>query len=111
MEVLLLDDEGVEVPEGEPGELWARIARCSSPRYYNKPEATERNRRDGYFTVGDVAWRDADGYIHICDRKVDMVISGGVNIYPAEIEAVLHAHPAVEDCAVSASPTPSGASR
>jgi long-chain acyl-CoA synthetase len=68
--------------------------------YHNKPEATERNRRDGFFTVGDVAWRDQDGFIHICDRKVDMVISGGVNIYPAEIEAVLHAHPAVEDCAV-----------
>jgi acyl-CoA synthetase (AMP-forming)/AMP-acid ligase II len=99
VEIRLLDDEGNDVPEGQPGELWARSPGIFS-HYHNKPEATERNRRDGFFTVGDVAWRDEDGYIHICDRKVDMVISGGVNIYPAEIEAVLHAHPAVEDCAV-----------
>ncbi|MGH7747897.1 MAG: AMP-binding protein, partial [Candidatus Dormibacteria bacterium] len=99
VEVRLLDDDGNEVPEGQPGELWTRSPGVFS-EYYNKPEATARNRRDGFFTVGDVAWRDDDGYIHICDRKVDMVISGGVNIYPAEIEAVLHGHPAVEDCAV-----------
>ncbi|HEX3604742.1 MAG TPA: AMP-binding protein [Candidatus Dormibacteraeota bacterium] len=105
VEVLLLDDDGREVPEGQPGELWARSPALFTA-YHNKPEATERNRRDGYFTVGDVAWRDPDGYIHICDRKVDMVISGGVNIYPAEIEAVLHAHPAVEDCAVIGVPDP-----
>jgi acyl-CoA synthetase (AMP-forming)/AMP-acid ligase II len=99
VEIRLLDDEGNEVPDGQPGELWTRSPGVFS-EYHNKPEATARNRRDGFFTVGDVAWRDEDGYIHICDRKVDMVISGGVNIYPAEIEAVLHAHPAVEDCAV-----------
>jgi acyl-CoA synthetase (AMP-forming)/AMP-acid ligase II len=99
VEVLLLDDDGAEVPDGQPGELWARSPGVFS-EYFNKPEATARNRRDGYFTVGDIAWRDHEGYIHICDRKVDMVISGGVNIYPAEIEAVLHGHPAVEDCAV-----------
>jgi long-chain acyl-CoA synthetase len=56
--------------------------------------------RDGFFTVGDVGYRDADGYYYICDRKVDMVISGGVNIYPAEVEAALHANPAVRDAAV-----------
>jgi acyl-CoA synthetase (AMP-forming)/AMP-acid ligase II len=99
VEVRLLDEAGNEVPEGQPGELWTRSPGVFT-EYYNKPEATERNRRDGFFTVGDVAWRDQDGFIHICDRKVDMVISGGVNIYPAEIEAVLHAQPAVEDCAV-----------
>jgi acyl-CoA synthetase (AMP-forming)/AMP-acid ligase II len=99
VEIRLLDDEGNEVPDGQPGELWARSPGLFT-EYFNRPEATERNRRDGFFTVGDIAWRDQDGFIHICDRKVDMVISGGVNIYPAEIEAVLHAHPAVEDCAV-----------
>ena len=99
VEIRLLDDGGNEVPEGQPGELWTRSPGVFTG-YHNKPEATERNSRDGFFTVGDVAWRDEEGYIHICDRKVDMVISGGVNIYPAEIEAVLHAHPAVEDCAV-----------
>ncbi|HEY2702451.1 MAG TPA: AMP-binding protein [Candidatus Dormibacteraeota bacterium] len=99
VEVRLLDDDGNEVPEGQPGELWARSPGVFS-EYHNRPEATARNRRDGFFTVGDIAWRDDEGFIHICDRKVDMVISGGVNIYPAEIEAVLHSHPAVEDCAV-----------
>jgi acyl-CoA synthetase (AMP-forming)/AMP-acid ligase II len=97
--VRLLDDDGKEVAQGQPGELWAR-GRGLFGEYLNKPEATQRNFRDGFFTVGDIAFADADGYVHICDRKIDMIISGGVNIYPAEIEAVLHTHPAVEDCAV-----------
>src|SRR5207253_1062201 len=67
---------------------------------YNRPDATTRSLRDGFFSVGDVAYRDAEGYFYICDRRIDMVISGGVNIYPAEVEAVLHAHPAVMDAAV-----------
>jgi acyl-CoA synthetase (AMP-forming)/AMP-acid ligase II len=99
VEVRLLDDDGKEVAQGQPGELWAR-GRGLFGEYLNKPEATQRNFRDGFFTVGDIAFADADGYVHICDRKIDMIISGGVNIYPAEIEAVLHTHPAVEDCAV-----------
>jgi acyl-CoA synthetase (AMP-forming)/AMP-acid ligase II len=56
--------------------------------------------QDGFFSVGDIAYRDSEGYYYICDRKIDMIISGGVNIYPAEIEAVLSAHPAVADVAV-----------
>jgi acyl-CoA synthetase (AMP-forming)/AMP-acid ligase II len=68
--------------------------------YYNKPEATARNMRDGFFSVGDIAYCDAEGYYYICDRKIDMIISGGVNIYPAEIEAALTEHPAVADVAV-----------
>jgi len=56
--------------------------------------------RDGFITSGDVGYVDADGYVFLCDRKRDMVISGGVNIYPAEIEAVLHGIPGVQDCAV-----------
>ncbi len=67
---------------------------------YEKPEATASNTRDGFFSVGDIAYRDAEGYYYLCDRKIDMIISGGVNIYPAEIEAVLIAHPAVVDVAV-----------
>lgn len=98
-EVLLLDDDGEEVPVGEPGELWARSAAIFG-EYLNKPDATNQSKRDGFFTAGDIAYRDEEGFIYICDRKIDMIISGGVNIYPAEIEAVLHAHPAVEDCAV-----------
>lgn len=98
VEVRLLDDDGEEVPDGTPGELWARSSGILT-EYYNNPEATQRSLRDGFFTVGDVAFRDAEGYIHICDRRVDMVISGGVNIYPAEIEAALAEHPGVQDVA------------
>src|SRR2546421_3236150 len=68
--------------------------------YYKRPDATSSSLHDGYFSVGDIAYRDADGYYYICDRKIDMIISGGVNIYPAEVEACLHAHPAVRDVAV-----------
>lgn len=99
VEVRLLDEAGEEVAPGQPGELWARTI-GGNAEYYNNPEATSRNSRDGFFTVGDIAWMDAEGFIHICDRKIDMVISGGVNIYPAEIEAVLAEHPAIEDVAV-----------
>jgi acyl-CoA synthetase (AMP-forming)/AMP-acid ligase II len=99
VEVKLLDDDGNEVAVDQPGELWSRSNQLLG-EYYNKPEAMQSSLRDGFFTVGDIARRDAEGYYYICDRKIDMVISGGVNIYPAEIEAVLATHPAVEDCAV-----------
>ena len=68
--------------------------------YHNKPDKRAEIDRDGFITSGDVGYLDEDGYVFICDRKRDMVISGGVNIYPAEIEAVLHAVPGVQDCAV-----------
>jgi acyl-CoA synthetase (AMP-forming)/AMP-acid ligase II len=97
-EILLLDSAGEEVPDGVAGEVWSRNAWLAE--YFNKPEETARNTRDGFFSVGDIAYRDAEGYYYICDRKIDMIISGGVNIYPAEIEAVLAAHPAVADVAV-----------
>lgn len=97
-EIRLLDAAGNEVPDGVAGEMWAR--NTSLAEYFNKPEATAQNKLDGFFSVGDIAYRDAEGYYHICDRKIDMIISGGVNIYPAEIESVLAAHPAVADVAV-----------
>lgn len=97
-EILLLDDDGSPVPDGKPGELWVRSPWLAE--YYNKPQATAGSMRDGFFSVGDVAYRDEDGYYYICDRKIDMIISGGVNIYPAEVEACLHEHPAVRDVAV-----------
>ena len=68
--------------------------------YHNKPEKRAEIERDEFITSGDVGYIDQDGYVFICDRKRDMVISGGVNIYPAEIEAALHAVPGVHDCAV-----------
>jgi acyl-CoA synthetase (AMP-forming)/AMP-acid ligase II len=98
VEIRLTDEAGREVGTGEPGELWVRSGRLAE--YYNRPEATAGSMRDGFFSVGDIAYKDAEGYYYICDRKVDMIISGGVNIYPAEIEAVLFSHPAVRDVAV-----------
>jgi len=88
------------VPEGEPGELYVRRFGGMFDSYYRNAEATRQTERRGWHSVGDVAWVDADGFYTLCDRKRDMIISGGVNIYPAEVEDALHRHPAVEDVAV-----------
>ncbi|HET9999575.1 MAG TPA: AMP-binding protein [Ktedonobacteraceae bacterium] len=103
-EIRLLNEAGEEVPDGMPGEMWVRNP--SLAQYFKKPDATARSMRDSFFSVGDIAYRDSEGYYFICDRKIDMIISGGVNIYPAEIEAVLSAHPAVVDVAVIGVPDP-----
>ena len=97
-ELRLLDEDGREVPPGVPGQLWVRNDGLAE--YYGKPDATARSLRDGFFSVGDVAYRDEEGYFYICDRRVDMIISGGVNVYPAEVEACLVGHPDVADVAV-----------
>ncbi|HSS94407.1 MAG TPA: AMP-binding protein, partial [Candidatus Dormibacteraeota bacterium] len=97
-EIKLVAPDGSDVPDGEPGEFMVRNNWLAE--YYNRPDATGKSLHDGFFSVGDVAYRDAEGYYFICDRQIDMIISGGVNIYPAEVEAVLHAHPAVIDAAV-----------
>jgi long-chain acyl-CoA synthetase len=68
--------------------------------YHHDKDKTAANRREGFFTVGDIGYLDGDGYLFLCDRKSDMIISGGVNIYPAEIEGVLVTHPMVGDVAV-----------
>jgi long-chain acyl-CoA synthetase len=98
-ELRILDDEGRILPAGEVGEIFTRFASLPDFTYHNKPEARAAIDRNGFITSGDVGYLDADGYLFLCDRKRDMVISGGVNIYPAEIEAALVAHPAVKDCA------------
>ncbi|MEA2634546.1 MAG: hypothetical protein QOH92_1313 [Chloroflexota bacterium] len=97
-EIRLVAPDGTDVPDGEPGEFMVRNSWLAE--YYKRPDATGQSLHEGFFSVGDVAYRDADGYYYICDRQVDMVISGGANIYPAEVEAALHAHPAVMDVAV-----------
>ena len=97
-EIRLVREDGTEAGVGEPGEFMVRNGWTAE--YFNKPEATSKSLRDGFFSVGDVAYRDEEGFYYICDRRIDMVISGGVNIYPAEVEAVLHAHPEVMDAAV-----------
>jgi acyl-CoA synthetase (AMP-forming)/AMP-acid ligase II len=103
-EIRLVGADREEVPDGEPGEFMVRNGWLAE--YYNRPDATGKSLHDGFFSVGDVAYRDAEGYYYICDRRIDMIISGGVNIYPAEVEAVLHAHPAVMDAAVIGVPDP-----
>ena len=99
-EIALLDDDGRPVPAGQPGELYVRRGPGILDEYYRDPEATEKMRRGEWYSVGDVAYVDADGFYYICDRKRDMIISAGVNIYPAEIEDVLHRHPKILDAAV-----------
>ena len=100
IEIALLDDDGRPVRIGDPGEVYVRRFGGMFDAYYKNPEATRQTERDGWHSVGDVAWVDAEGFYTLCDRKRDMIISGGVNIYPAEIEDALHRHPAIEDVAV-----------
>jgi long-chain acyl-CoA synthetase len=99
-ELRFVGDDGRILPQGEIGEIYSRIAGNPDFTYHNKPEKRAEIDLDGFITSGDVGYIDADGYVFICDRKRDMVISGGVNIYPAEIEAALHAVLGVHDCAV-----------
>jgi fatty-acyl-CoA synthase len=95
----LLDGEGHEVPLGAVGELYVKNSMMMDG-YHDNEQATLAAQREGYLSVGDLAYRDADGYYYLADRKSDMVISGGVNIYPWEIEQRLHEHPAVHEAAV-----------
>jgi long-chain acyl-CoA synthetase len=98
-EIKIFDDEGNECPTGTPGTVYMLRGQADF-EYYKDKEKTDKARRGKYFTVGDIGYLDADGYLFLCDRKADMIISGGVNIYPAEIESVLLTHPKVGDVAV-----------
>ncbi len=98
-EIVLLDDAGNEVKPGETGELWVRNAMLVAG-YHQDDAATRSSMREGFFSVGDLAHVDARGLFHIDGRKRDMIISGGVNVYPAEVEEVLSRHPAVAEAAV-----------
>ena len=99
-DVRILNDAGEVLPPFEPGLIYCRQSAYPDFDYINRPEDRRAIERDGLIAVGDVGYFDRDGYLYICDRKSDMVISGGVNIYPAEIEAVLITMPGVADCAV-----------
>lgn len=104
-QVRVCDEAGNEVPRGEAGELWV----CSPYQfsgYLNMPEATAAGRRGDWFVTGDIARQDDEGYVYLVDRKNDMVISGGENIYPREVEEVLLGHPAVAECGVTGAPHP-----
>jgi long-chain acyl-CoA synthetase len=95
--VKIFGEDGQEVPQGEIGEVYGRILGTADFTYHGKDEERAKVDREGLITCGDVGYFDAEGYLHLCDRKRDMVISGGVNIYPAEIESVLVNMPDVAD--------------
>jgi acyl-CoA synthetase (AMP-forming)/AMP-acid ligase II len=97
--IRLLSPEGREVPDGEVGELYSRSPYVFDG-YWKNPEKTAEAFRGAWCSVGDMARRDADGFIYLVDRKSNMIISGGENVYPSEVEAVLGAHPKVKDVAV-----------
>lgn len=98
-EAKCVDDDGNTVPTGEVGELWVRGAAVIKG-YINKPEATASTITDGWLHTGDIARMDEDGFIYIVDRKKDMVLRGGENVYCAEVEAVIYRHEAVAECCV-----------
>src|SRR5215471_8338325 len=98
-DVRVEDDDGQPCKPGVPGTVWMSLAPADFA-YHRDEEKTRAGRRNGYFTVGDIGYMDEDGYLFLCDRKADVIISGGVNIYPAEIESALVMHPQVADVAV-----------
>jgi long-chain acyl-CoA synthetase len=104
-EIRILDEAGRDCPTGQPGTVYMKLG-AADFEYKGDRKKTDENRREGFFTVGDVGYLNEEGYLFLCDRKSDMIISGGVNIYPAEIESVLLTHPKVADAAVFGIPHP-----
>lgn len=99
VELRILGDDGTDLPLGEVGEIAVRSPQVMSG-YWKLPDATRRALQDGWFLTGDAGYLDAKGYLYIYDRVKDMIVSGGENIYPAEVESALFGHPAVADVAV-----------
>lgn len=99
----ILSDDGVVLPPGQRGEIAVRSYSVASG-YDRDPEETGRAFKDGWFLTGDIGFKDSEGWLYVSDRKKDVIISGGFNIHPSEIENVLMGHPAVQDCAVVGAP-------
>jgi acyl-CoA synthetase (AMP-forming)/AMP-acid ligase II len=99
IDVKLVDANGQEVPLGQVGEIVIR-APVNMKGYWNKPEATAETIRNSWLHTGDAAYQDSDGYFFIYDRVKDMIVSGGENVYPAEVENAIFGHPQVADVAV-----------
>ncbi|GEL26544.1 putative acyl-CoA ligase [Pseudonocardia sulfidoxydans NBRC 16205] len=104
--VRILDDDGVELPPGHTGTIYLRSPETGRFSYFGSPEKTSDSHRGDHFTVGDIGHLDEDGYLFVTDRSADLIISGGVNIYPAEVEQALLTHPGVGDVAVIGEPDP-----
>jgi long-chain acyl-CoA synthetase len=103
VQMIAADDDANEVPQGEVGQIWIKGHNVMKG-YWKRDDATAEVMRDGWFATGDMAKVDEDGYFFIVDRKKDMIIRGGYNVYPREIEEVLYEHPAVREVAVLAVP-------
>jgi acyl-CoA synthetase (AMP-forming)/AMP-acid ligase II len=97
--IKLLDDEGREVPRGSVGEIYTKQP-CAFKEYWKDPQNTEAAFRGDYFTAGDMAYQDEDGFLYLVDRKQNMIITGGENVYPSEVENVIVAHPSVKEVCV-----------
>jgi long-chain acyl-CoA synthetase len=104
--IKIFDELGKELPRGVPGQVYGRLHATTDFTYQNDPEKRRRIERDGLITSGDIGYLNDENYLFLCDRANDMIISGGVNIYPAEIESVLINYPGVHDCAVFGIPHP-----
>ncbi len=100
IDVVILDDAGNPAPPGVPGLVYIRPPANQRFEYAGSPESTESAWRDDLFTVGDIGYLDREGFLFLVDRQKDVVITGGVNVYPAEVERVLASHPSVAECAV-----------
>lgn len=104
-QVRICAEDGSELPPGEVGEICV-CAPWVTPGFWKRPELDHERLRDGWLRTGDLGRMDAEGYVFLADRKEDKIITGGFNVYPAEIEGTLAAHPAVAECAVFAIPDP-----
>jgi long-chain acyl-CoA synthetase len=105
VEMKIVDDSGGELPDGEVGEILIRGPNVTKG-YWRRPEATEEAIRDGWLYSGDLGRRDADGYFYVVDRKKELIIRGGYNVFPREVEEVLYEHPDVVEAAVVGVPDP-----
>jgi bile acid-coenzyme A ligase len=99
-EIRILDAAGRELPAGEVGEIYMRRPEGTGPTFEYVGAEPPPHTADGFTTIGDLGWLDADGYLYIADRRVDMIVSGGANVFPAEVESALSEHPAVDDVVV-----------
>ncbi len=97
-EIIIFDDDGNEVPRGERGSVWMRPVDRDRPTYYYL--GAEPERRGDWECLGDIGWMDEDGYLYLADRRNDMILVGGANVYPAEVEAAIAEHPSVQSVAV-----------